>query len=177
MFEALTNSFTSAIKKIRFHDDEKALKKALTELKKSLLKADVHHKIVKTLIAEVEVKTKASGIGKDQFLNALQEELKTTLHCEGKQGFVFASKPPTTILMMGLQGSGKTTTTGKLANYLKLRKKKVLVAAADLQRMAAVEQLRQVAEGIEVDIFYDESETNPVKVATAAKKKSPRRSL
>lgn len=172
MFEALTNSFTSAIKKIRFHDDEKALKKALTELKKSLLKADVHHKIVKTLIAEVEVKTKASGIGKDQFLNALQEELKTTLHCEGKQGFVFASKPPTTILMMGLQGSGKTTTTGKLANYLKLRKKKVLVAAADLQRMAAVEQLRQVAEGIEVDIFYDESETNPVKVATAAKKRA-----
>ncbi len=75
MFETLTDSFTSAIKKIRFHDDEKALKKALLELKKALLKADVHHKVVKDLIAQVEIDTKESGIGKDQFLDALRKTL------------------------------------------------------------------------------------------------------
>ena len=67
MFDTLTESFTSAIRKIRFHDDEKALTKALGELKKALLKADVHHKVVKELIDAVKLQTKQSGIGKDQF--------------------------------------------------------------------------------------------------------------
>ena len=74
--------------------------------------------------------------------------------------------------MTGLQGSGKTTTTGKLASYLKLRKKKVLVAACDLQRLAAVEQLKQIATQIEVDIYFDDNETNPVKIALAAQQKA-----
>lgn len=172
MFESLTTSFTSAMKRLKFTDDSKSLTKALTELKKSLLKADVHHKVVKELIAKVEEDTKAAGIGKDQFINALQKNLYALLHVEGNQGFVYSPKPLTTILMMGLQGSGKTTTTGKLANYLKLRNKKVLVAAADLQRMAAVEQLKQVSASIEVDIYFDENEKNPVKVAKAAIKKA-----
>jgi len=172
VFESLTTSFTSAMKRLKFTDDSKSLTKALGELKKSLLKADVHHKVVKDLIAVVETDTKEAGIGKDQFINALQQNLYKLLHVEGNQGFVYSPKPLTTILMMGLQGSGKTTTTGKLANYLKLRNKKVLVAAADLQRMAAVEQLKQVADSIEVDIFYDENEKNPVKVAKAAVKKA-----
>jgi signal recognition particle subunit SRP54 len=75
VFEALTESFTSAIRKIRFHDDEKALTKALGELKKALLKADVHHKVVKDLIDSVEIKTKMAIIGKDQFLDALRSSL------------------------------------------------------------------------------------------------------
>jgi signal recognition particle subunit SRP54 len=66
--------------------------------------------------------------------------------------------------MTGLQGSGKTTTTGKLANYLKVRNKKVLVAACDLQRLAAVEQLKQIAASIDVDIYFDDTEKNPVKL-------------
>ena len=71
--------------------------------------------------------------------------------------------------MTGLQGSGKTTTTGKLATYLKnQKKKKVLVVAADLQRLAAVEQLRQITEKIEVDLFSDDASSNPVAVVTAA---------
>ncbi|RUM65448.1 MAG: signal recognition particle protein [Sulfurimonas sp.] len=169
MFETLTDSFTAAIKKIRFHDDEKALKKALQELKKALLKADVHHKVVKELIAKVETDTKASGIGKDQFLDALRTTLYEILEVKGNQGFVFAPNPPTVILMTGLQGSGKTTTTGKLATYLKnQKKKKVLVVAADLQRLAAVEQLRQITEKIEVDLFSDDASSNPVAVVTAA---------
>ena len=159
MFDTLTDSFKNAIGKIRFHDDEKALKKATDELKKSLLKADVHHKVVKELIKAVELDTKKNGIGKEQFMAALQRELTDVLTIEGApKGFTFASKPPTVVLMIGLQGSGKTTTTGKLAYFLKeQKKKKVLVIAADLQRLAAVEQLRQISSQIEVDLVADEN--------------------
>ena len=172
MFDTLTDSFTNAIKKIRFHDDEKALNKALDELKKSLLKSDVNHKVVKELIQKVQIATKANGIGKDQFLDALRATLHELLEIGGNRGFIFAPNPPTVILMTGLQGSGKTTTTGKLANYLKNKKKKVLVVAADLQRLAAVEQLRQITAQIEVELYEDESTKNPVEVVTAALKKA-----
>ena len=168
MFEAISNSFSNAIKKIRFKDDEKALKKALAELKKSLLKADVHHKVVKELLTKVELDTKKAGIGKENFLKALEKNLKDILEVPGKQGFVFASKPPTIVLMMGLQGSGKTTTTAKLANYLKeFKKKKVLMVAADLQRLAAVEQLKQLGEQIGVEVFSEDTK-DPVKVVKDA---------
>jgi signal recognition particle subunit SRP54 len=172
MFDVLTDSFTTAVNKVRFYDDIGSLQKALKELKKSLLKADVHHKIVKDLLANVEASTKEAGIGKENFLKALQDHLTVLLTTEGSQGFIFAPKPPTTIMMMGLQGSGKTTTTGKLATYIKSKNKKVLLAAADLQRLAAVEQLRQIAADIDVDIFFDESVTDPVKVARLARQKA-----
>jgi len=172
MFDTLTESFRSAINKIRFHDDEKALKKALTELKKSLLKADVHHKVVKELITQVEKDVKAVGIGRDAFLNALAKRLKDILTAKGNQGFVFAPKPPTVVLMTGLQGSGKTTTTGKFAYMLKEhKKKKVLVAAADLQRVAAVEQLRQITQQVGVDLVADENAT-PYEIVKEALKKA-----
>lgn len=172
MFDVLTESFTNAIKKLRFHDDDKALAKALDELKKSLLKADVNHKVVKDLILKVQTDTKKDGIGKEQFLAALRAALYELLEIGGNRGFVFASTPPTVILMSGLQGSGKTTTTGKLALYLKNRQKKVLVVAADLQRLAAVEQLRQITKKIEVELFEDESTKNPIEVVSAALKKA-----
>jgi len=169
VFDTLTESFTSAIRKIRFHDDEKALTKALGELKKALLKADVNHKVVKELIDSVELQTKQSGIGKDQFLDALRKSLYALLDVKGKSGFVYAPVAPTVILMTGLQGSGKTTTTGKLANWLKTRqKKRVLVVAADLQRLAAVEQLRQVCASIEVELYADDATKNPVEVVKGA---------
>ncbi len=168
MFDTLTDSFTNAIKKIRFHDDEKALTKALNELKKNLLKADVNHKVVKTLLARVELLTKEKGIGKDQFLEALRVGLNELLEIGGNKGFIFAPNPPTTILMTGLQGSGKTTTTGKLATYLKNKQKKVLIVAADLQRLAAVEQLRQITTQIEVELYEDEATKNPVEVVKSA---------
>jgi len=168
MFDTLTDSFTSAIKKIRFHDDEKALTKALNELKKNLLKADVNHKVVKELIVKVELGTKEKGIGKDQFLEALRVALNELLEVGGNKGFIFAPNPPTKILMTGLQGSGKTTTTGKLALYLKNKQKKVLIVAADLQRLAAVEQLRQITTQIGVELYEDESTKSPVEVVKAA---------
>ena len=75
-------------------------------------------------------------------------------------------------VLVGVPGSGKTTTTGKLANYLKTRKKKVLVAACDLQRLAAVEQLKQIAAQIEVDIYFDDIEKDPIKIAKGAVEKA-----
>ena len=172
MFDTLTESFTSAINKIRFYDDEKALTKALNELKKNLLRADVNHKVVKELIKKVELETKAKGIGKDQFLEAMRLALNELLEIGGSKGFVFAPNPPTVILMTGLQGSGKTTTTGKLATYLKNKQKKVLMVAADLQRLAAVEQLRQISAQIDVELYEDEATKNPVEVVNAALKKA-----
>ena len=172
MFDTLTESFKNAINKIRFHDDEKALKKALTELRKSLLKADVHHKVVKELVTNVEKDVKASGIGKDSFLKSLSKRLNEILTAKGNQGFVFAPKPPTIVLMSGLQGSGKTTTTGKLAYMLKeQKKKKVLVVAADLQCLAAVEQLRQITDQIGVDLVANE-EATPYEVVKEGLKKA-----
>jgi len=172
LFEILTDSFKTAVNKIRFADDEKSLKKALDTLKRSLLKADVHHKVVKDLLKVVEIETKTKGIGQLNFLKSLKENLTVMLTAPGNQGFVYSSKPPTRVLMAGLQGSGKTTTTVKLANYLKLRNKKVLIAACDLQRLAAVEQLKQLCKQNELDLFFDENEKNPVKIAKTAVKKA-----
>ena len=172
MFDFITSSIKTTVNKIRFQDDEKALKNAITELRKALLKADVHHKTTKELVTNIELNTKKLGIGQNNFLKSLKDELSSILTANGNQGFVFAPTPPTVILMTGLQGSGKTTTTGKLANYLKTRKKKVLVAAADLQRLAAVEQLKQIAAQIDVDIYFDDHEKNPVSIAKNALQKA-----
>ena len=172
MFEILTDSFKTAVNKIRFADDEKSLKKALDTLKKSLLKADVHHKVVKDLLKIVEIETKAKGIGQLNFIKSLKDNLETILSVPGKQGFVYASQAPTKVLIAGLQGSGKTTTTVKLANYLKLRQKKVLIVACDLQRLAAVEQLKQLCEQNELDLYFESDEKNPLKIARNGLKKA-----
>jgi signal recognition particle subunit SRP54 len=173
VFDSLTSSFKSVIGKIRYQDDNKALTNAIGELKKSLLKYDVHHKTTKELCERVELKTKQNGIGQDSFLKALRESLSEILVVKGNQGFVYSGTSPlTTILMTGLQGSGKTTTTGKLANYLKLRNKKVLIAAGDLQRLAAVEQLKQIGAQIGVEVFFDDSEKDPINIVKKAKQKA-----
>lgn len=171
MLDSIANSFRTTINKIRFADDAKALDRALGELKKALLNADVHFKVVKELLQKVEVTTKQNGIGRQSFMDALQAALNEILSSSGNQGFVFASKPPTIILMAGLQGSGKTTTTAKLALYLKQRGKKVLMAACDLQRAAAVEQLKQLGLQIEVDVYAQDG-NNAVEVAKNAKTKA-----
>ncbi len=159
MFQALSDGFKNALNKIRFQDDEKALDRALDELKKTLLKNDVHHKVARELLKKVETQTKANGIGKQQFLDALEKSLLEILSAQGGSGFTFAQTPPTVVLMVGLQGSGKTTTTAKLAHYLKTKNKKVLLCACDLQRLAAVEQLKVLGEQVGVEVFYEENKS------------------
>lgn len=173
MFDLISDSFKSAINKLRFVDDEKALKNALDTLKKSLLKADVHHKVVKELLALVEDDVKKGSIGQQQFLASIKKNLEDILSVKNApQGFVFSSTPPTVVLMCGLQGGGKTTSTAKLANFLKLRNKKVLLAACDLQRLAAVEQLQKLCEDNDLDFFSIEGETKALNVAKEALKKA-----
>ncbi len=159
MFQALSDGFKNALNKIRFQDDEKALDRALDELKKTLLKNDVHHKVARELLKKVESQTKLNGIGKQQFLDALEKSFLEILSAKGSSGFTFAQTPPTVVLMAGLQGSGKTTTTAKLAHYLKTKNKKVLLCACDLQRLAAVEQLKVLGEQVGVEVFYEENKS------------------
>lgn len=176
MFELIGESLRSAVNKLKFVDDEKALKNALDTLKKALLKADVHHKVTKELVNLVETDLKNGAIGQKQFLDSIKSNLINILTApnDGNKGsgFVYASNPLTVVLLAGLQGGGKTTTTVKLANYLKVRKKKVLIAACDLQRLAAVEQLRQLCSANELDLFYMENENDPIKVAKNALQKA-----
>ncbi|PPB51582.1 signal recognition particle protein [Campylobacter hyointestinalis] len=176
MFELIGESLRSAVNKLKFVDDEKALKNALDTLKKALLKADVHHKVTKELVNLVETDLKNGAIGQKQFLDSIKSNLINILTApnDGNKGsgFVYASNPPTVVLLAGLQGGGKTTTTVKLANYLKVRKKKVLIAACDLQRLAAVEQLRQLCSANEIELFSIDGENNPVNVAKEALKKA-----
>lgn len=176
MFDTLSSSLRSIASKIRFNDDDKALNRALDELKKTLLKNDVHHKVTKSLLDQIAQRTKEKGIGKQSFLDALQAALLEILTTSGHYGFVYAPKPPTIVLMCGLQGSGKTTTSAKLANYLKTRNKKVLLVACDLARLAAVKQLQVLGEQIEVEVFspdnMPQAESSPIAVAQAAKKRA-----
>ena len=172
MFEQISESFKSAVNKLKTIDDEKALKNAMDTLKKALLKSDVHHKVTKELLNLIENDVKENGSGQKSFIDAISRNLTSVLTAPGNQGFVFAPVAPTIVLMAGLQGGGKTTTTMKLAVYLKLRKKKVLVVACDLQRLAAVEQLRQLCETNEIDLFFDLDEKNPVKIAKDALEKA-----
>ena len=152
MFDTLTESFTSAIKKIRFHDDEKSLIKATAELKKALLKADVNYKVVKELIFDVELRTKAKGIGKDQFLDALRETLYAILEVGGKKGFVFAPNPPTVILMTGLQGSGKTTTI--YSALAELNKADVNISTAEDPIEFNLEGINQVQMNPDIELNF-----------------------
>ncbi len=169
MFEFISESLKSAVNKLKFVDDEKALKNSLDTLKKALLKADVHHKVTKELVQAVESDLKAGAIGQKQFLDSIKKNLTAFLQApNASAGFIFAPKPPTIVLMCGLQGGGKTTSTAKLANYLKTRNKKVLIAACDLQRLAAVEQLKQLCEANELDLFSIEAENSALKVAQGA---------
>ncbi|MDR0664819.1 MAG: signal recognition particle protein [Helicobacteraceae bacterium] len=169
MLNKIAESLKAAVSRIRHFDDEASLKRALEELRKALLKNDVHYKVVKDLISAVEIKTKQTGIQKERFAKALEETLYETLAAAGSQGFTFADRPPTVVMIAGLQGSGKTTTAAKLAKYLKERGKKVLLAAADLQRLAAVEQLRRLSEQIEVETF---SAPTPIEAASGALKRA-----
>ena len=102
MFEQISESFRLAVSKIRFIDDEKALKNALDVLKKALLKADVHHKVTKDLLASIESELKQTGVGQKNFLDAIKSNLTTILTAPGNQGFVYAPVAPTIVLMAGL---------------------------------------------------------------------------
>jgi len=173
LFDRLTDSLKSITNKIRFVDNEANLKKALQELKKSLLKEDVHFKATKEIVTSVENYCKANEIGQASFKKALSKSITNILKIpNANEGFVYSKNPTTNILFIGLSGVGKSTTLAKLANYLKQKNKKVLMVACDLVRAGAIEQLKTLGNQIEVDVYYDESTNNATQIAKDGTKKA-----
>lgn len=178
-FESLTDKFSLILKKIKGQSrlSEKNMEEMLQEVRVALFEADVNFKVVKEFVANV--KEKALGEKVYDALNPSQmvvkivnDELINLLGSDTTE-LVFEQNKPTIILLVGLQGTGKTTTAGKLALLLKKKmNKKVLLAAADVYRPAAVDQLVTLAKSVGVDIVNMGTKVNPVDIALAAKKKA-----
>ena len=152
--------------------DEATLKPAIEEIRKSLLEADVEYSVVKKFVRAVRDKSLGSEVrlaaGKksekikvtpqDHFINTCKSELEALLGDEETAKIEFVSNRPTIILMVGLQGTGKTTTTGKITKLFKEEKKrKPLMVAADIYRPAAVDQLKVLGDRIGVEVFHQEN--------------------
>lgn len=164
MFEALSAKLESVLKRLRGQGvlTEATVTEALKEVRLALLEADVNFKIVKEFIERVRVK----AIGRDvlqsltpghQVVKIVWDEL-CALMGQQQTGLALSSMPPTIVMMVGLQGAGKTTTCGKLARHFKANGKRVLLVAADPRRPAAVEQL--VTLGAQLDVPVHRAETS-----------------
>jgi signal recognition particle subunit SRP54 len=175
MFENLTTRLSRVLDSIRGQGrlTEDQVNAAARELRMALLEADVALPVVKDFIDKVKVRALGAEILQSltpgqQFLKVVQQELTETLGGNA-EGLNLRQQPPAIILMAGLQGSGKTTSTGKLALWLKEREKKnVVVVSADVYRPAAIEQLRIVAGNVGVEWFPSEVGQQPVAIAQAA---------
>ena len=179
MFENLTDRLTKTLRNItgqgRLTEDN--IKDTLREVRMALLEDDVALPVIKDFINEV--KTKALGTEVSTALNPGQEfikivfdELKSVMG-EENSSLDLNSQPPSVILMAGLQGAGKTTSTAKLALFLKERqKKKVMLVSTDVYRPAAIEQLKTLARDVGVEFFASSTEENPVDIANKALKQA-----
>src|SRR3954447_16088566 len=168
MFDALSDRFDGIFKRLRSRGrlGEKEVDEVLREIRLALLEADVNFRVVKGVVARI--KEKAVGLDLSQSLSPAQQvikivhdELVNTLGGETLK-ITYASKPPTVLLLAGLQGSGKTTAAGKLARWFKQQGRHPLLVCADLQRPAAVEQLRVLGRQVDVPVFSES--TDPVDV-------------
>jgi signal recognition particle subunit SRP54 len=175
MFATLTTRLSHVLKTLRGEAriTEENIKDALREVRMALLEADVALPVVRDFVAAVRDK----ALGQDVIgsltpgqavVGVVHREL-TALMGEHNAALNLATTPPAVVLMAGLQGSGKTTTSGKLAKWLKEQhKKKVLLVSADVYRPAAIEQLKTLAEQVQVDFFASASGEKPVDIATRA---------
>ena len=169
MFDALSERFDGIFTRLRSRGriTDKDLDEIAREIRLALLEADVNVRVVKGFIARVKERAAGAEIAKSlspaqQVVKIVHDELVATLGGEtGK--LTMSPKPPTVVLLAGLQGSGKTTAAAKLARLLKSQGLQPLLVAADLQRPAAVEQLRVLGERIDVPVFSEPSD--PVTVA------------
>jgi len=173
MFETLSNRFDGIFARLKGKGklSEADVDEVLREIRVALLEADVNLQVVKAFVARVRERSVGEELSRalnpaQQVIKIVHEELIAILGGE-TFSLTFASKPPTVVLMAGLQGSGKTTTTAKLARWFKSQGRNVLMVGADLQRPAAVEQLRTLGEQIDVPVFSEP--TDPVSVAAAGR--------
>ena len=174
-FESLTDKLQKVFKNLRSKGrlTEAEVKTALKEVKMALLEADVNFKVVKQFIASVEERAVGAdvlnGLNPGQMvIKIVNEELISLMGSETTELTLQPGKAVTVIMMAGLQGAGKTTATAKIAGKLKQKGKKSLLAACDIYRPAAVEQLRINAEKQEVDFFSLGTDHKPAEIACAA---------
>ena len=183
MFDNLSNKLERAFKVLKGHGKitEINVAETLKEVRRALLDADVNFKIAKEFTSRVKEKALGqkvlTSLQPGQLMIKIVKDELTDLMGSEAIGLNLESKP-TVILMSGLQGSGKTTFTGKLALHLeKKHKKKPLLVACDVYRPAAIDQLGVIAEQLGVNIYEDREEKNPVTIASAAlneaKKQNP----
>ncbi len=180
-FENLSEKLQGTFKKLRGKGvlTEADINDAMREVKLALLEADVNFKVVKEFVAEV--KEKALGQDVLQSLTPGQQVIKivndTLVDLMGgtNSKLTFSPSGFTVLLMVGLQGTGKTTTCGKLAAYLKKQGKKPMLAACDIYRPAAIDQLEVVGKNIDVPVFTDRGNTVAEDIALKARKEAERR--
>ena len=178
-FESLSEKFQRILKKVRGQSrlTESNMDEMLKEVRIALLEADVNFKVVKEFVEQV--KQKAIGAEVYTKLNPSQMVVKivhdelTELLGSGDSELTYEKNKPTIIMLVGLQGTGKTTSAGKLANLMKkILAKKVLLAAGDVYRPAAIDQLEQIGKQIDVPVFSLGTNVSPVEIAIKAKEKA-----
>ncbi len=172
MFESLTDTFEGIFSRLRSKGvlTEDDVDEVLREIRVALLEADVNLTVVKSLRDRIKQRAVGEEVHKalnpaQQVVKIVNEELTTSLGGETIE-IRYASRPPTVVMMAGLQGSGKTTSSAKLARWFKSQGRNPLLVGADLQRPAAVEQLRTLGGQIDVPVYSDPSD--PVTVAARA---------
>ena len=173
-FEGLSSRLQEITRKIRgkARITESDLKEMLREVKLALLEADVNYKIVKDFIATIQEKALGQDVLKSltpgqQVVKIVKDELVELLGGQTSQ-INFTPNPPTIIMLVGLQGSGKTTTAGKLANLLRKQGKKPLLVACDIYRPAAIKQLQVVGAQLNIPVFANENSKDVVHIARQA---------
>jgi signal recognition particle subunit SRP54 len=176
MFDTLQDKLEKTFKSLRMQGvlNEQAIDESLREVRLALLEADVNYQVVKDLLDRVRVRAmgeevKQSLTSSQEVIRIVRDELVDLLG--GKEvALTFSREYPTVFLMVGLQGSGKTTTTGKLARWLAQRKRRPMLVSTDVYRPAAREQLAIIAKAIEVPCFPGNGITSPIELALAARK-------
>jgi len=168
LFDQLSERLQGALGDLRKRGtlDDEAVSRAMREIRLALLEADVNFQIVKDFVESVRQRAVGEEVQKSltpaqQVVKIVHEEL-TALMGSGGSRLAFAGRPPTVILLAGLQGSGKTTTAAKLALLLRKEGRSPALVAADLQRPAAIEQLKQLGKQIDIPVFAEER-GDPVK--------------
>ena len=171
MFDALADRLDDAWKKIRGQDkiSKSNIQDTLNEVRRALLSADVNLQVVKGFIADVEEKALGEGVISgvnpgQQFIKIVYDELVKVMG-ESNVPLAQADKPPTVILMAGLQGTGKTTATAKLALYLRKQERSCLMVGTDVYRPAAIDQLLTLGNQIDVPVFEMGTDADPVEIA------------
>ena len=171
MFDALADRLDDAWKKIRGQDkiSKSNIQDTLKEVRRALLSADVNLQVVKGFIADVEEKALGEGVISgvnpgQQFIKIVYDELVKVMG-ESNVPLAQADKPPTVILMAGLQGTGKTTATAKLALYLRKQERSCLMVGTDVYRPAAIDQLLTLGNQIDVPVFEMGTDADPVEIA------------